>query len=151
MQPQLNFLTSPPHAADQSDYTLLWDSIPFLNKEPSQVIQCGCVSYPSTHSTTKLIPQVFNGVVRTDSSHHPLNSFILKVVIDDSGSVETSVVRTDSRPLHPLNSFILKVVIDDSGSVVVRTSVVILEYGIRALGAILFKNGTATGSRITSR
>ncbi|KAJ8271283.1 hypothetical protein COCON_G00101420 [Conger conger] len=41
---------------------LLWDGIPLLNQDLSQVSQRGCVGHSSTNSTPQLIPQVFSWV-----------------------------------------------------------------------------------------
>src|SRR4029434_9211688 len=57
-----NSLAPPPHAGHQPGHTLLWDGIPFLNQDLSQVSQHGCVDHSGTYSTPKLIQQVFNWV-----------------------------------------------------------------------------------------
>ena len=89
-----NSLAPPPHAGHQPGHTLLWDGIPFLNQDLSQVSQHGCVGHSGTYSTPKLIPQVFNWVeVWTHGRlFHPLHSQILEVLCDDPASVGASVV-----------------------------------------------------------
>src|SRR4029434_5411068 len=79
-----NSLAPLTHAGLQPSHTLLWDGIPFLNQDLSQVSQHGCVGHSDTYSTPKLIPQVFNWVeVWTHGRpFHPLYSQILEDLCD---------------------------------------------------------------------
>lgn len=53
-----NSLAPPPHAGHQPGHTLLWDGIPFLNQDFSQVSQHGCVGHSATRvNTTRRILQ----------------------------------------------------------------------------------------------
>ena len=100
---QLRPDTSSSCSVHQPCHTKLWDGVPLFNEDQPQVCQCSAISHSMPDRPAELIPQVFDGIE----------------------------VRAARWPFHPLNALIPQVLVDDPCSM--RTSVVILEDGIRSM------------------